>query len=121
MRLKPSIKPSDTRRSPDQAPCFQSVLQHGQNHSFGPTGPKTHRKAAQDGLGLREEKGGQNTRDAPRPSYGQENHTLGGTHHSMERLAVLPRMENVGDEQGIRRDLIANFIIIHDEAPNLTG
>lgn len=82
---------------------------------------KAHRKATQAGLGLRKRKGRQNARDAPQPSYGRENHSLGGTHHSMKRLAVLPRMENVGDEQGIRRDLIANFIVIHDEAPNLTG
>lgn len=41
--------------------------------------------------------------------------------HSMEGLAILPGMENVGDEQGCRRYLIANFIVVHDEAPDLTG
>jgi hypothetical protein len=40
---------------------------------------------------------------------------------SMKGLAILPGMENVGDEQGIPRDLIANFIVVHDEAPDLTG
>jgi len=39
----------------------------------------------------------------------------------MKRLTILPGMENVGDEQGIRRDFITNFIVVHDEAPDLTG
>ena len=46
---------------------------------------------------------------------------LSSLRHSMECLAILPSMENVSDEQGIRRDLIANFIVVHDETPDLTG
>ena len=46
---------------------------------------------------------------------------LDSAYHLMKRLAILPGMENVGDEQSIRRNLIANFIVVHDEAPDLTG
>lgn len=63
----------------------------------------------------------QRLRRAPQASYGRQIRDLGDTRCSMKRLTILPGMENVGDKQSIRRDLIANFIVIHDEAPDLTG